>query len=52
MPVTTVIATLCLAGIVFNVRFLVALRIERKALLDENAIAGRRKNQKPVDRAA
>jgi len=55
MAVTvTVIAMLCLAGIAFNVRFLVALRKESKAVLNEqhsqnggktiNQLLGRHKN--------
>lgn len=49
---TTVIATLCLAGIVFNVRFLIALFIERKALSNEIPVQKHRGEQKQVVRAA
>jgi hypothetical protein len=38
MAMTTVITTLCLAGIAFNVRFLLALCHERKALFNESGI--------------
>ena len=52
MAVTTVIAALCLAGIAFNVRFLVALRTESKAALSEQPIPEQRENNKPVARAS
>jgi hypothetical protein len=52
MAVTTTIVTMCLAGIAFNVRFLVALRKESKAVLSEQSIGERRENNKPVARAA
>jgi hypothetical protein len=52
MAVTTAIATLCLAGIAFNVRFLVALRKESMAVLSEQPIPERRENDKSIARAA
>jgi hypothetical protein len=63
MAVTMVMMLLCLAGIAFNVRFLVALHKECKAprtfrwlLLhtgsNENAIPERREHKKTIARAA
>jgi len=50
--VTAVIEMLCLAGVAFNVRFLVALRKESKAALSEQPIPEQRENNKPVARAS
>jgi hypothetical protein len=52
LTVTTVIVMLSLAGIAFNVRFLVALRKEYKAVLSERPVPERRGNNKPAARAA
>jgi hypothetical protein len=52
MAVTTVIATVCVASIAFNVRFLVALCVERRALLNEKAVRKHRGEQKQVARTA
>ena len=49
---TTLITILCLAAIAFNVRFLVALRREREADLEQREIRQRREDNQPVDRAA
>lgn len=63
MAVTTFMTMLCLAGVAFCVRFLVALGKERKARstltlappayrLKQDVISQPREHNKPVDRAA
>lgn len=52
MTATTVMASLCIAAIAFNVRFLMALRAERKAVSIKIATLEQRKNKPPVARAA
>ncbi len=52
MVVTAVMTVVCVAAIAFNVRFLVALRQERRSVANEHAILERMKRKKPLVRAA